>query len=150
MLAALALLFGLVLYAQAHGGYLSNESRQYQQIVWETMSGLSLWYFVQRVCWLFGVVSGAVAIVLLFFRIRAGVIFLFWCAPVLLIAAISGAPPSAFPDIERLPVVLLECVTSAMWGCVVAYVLTAQTVLFSKPTGETNPSAAAALGGSAV
>ena len=79
---------------------------------------------------------GPVAIVLLYFRVRGGLTLLLSCAPLLMVAAEAGAPPSAFPNIERLPVLLLERLTSALWGCVVTYALTAHTVLFSKSTAN--------------
>lgn len=138
MLAALVVAFGLMQFAYSHGGYLSTDARQYQQLVWDTMSGLSLWYGVEKLCWLLGITFGAVGILLLFFRIRSGVILLLFSAPLLMVAAVSGAPPPAFPDIERLPVLVLECVTSALWGCVVTYVLTADKMLFSKSPADAN------------
>lgn len=138
MLAALAVTFGLTLYAQSHRGYFSADARQYQQIVRGTMSGLSLWYLIQKICWLLGIIAGAVAIVLLFFRIRGGLFLLLSCAPLLMMAAASGAPPSAFPNIEPLPVLLLECLTSATWGCVVTYVLTERKVVFATAKANRN------------
>jgi len=114
MLAALVVAFGLMQFAYSHGGYLSTDARQYQQLVWDTMSGLSLWYGVEKLCWLLGITFGAVGILLLFFRIRSGVILLLFSAPLLMVAAVSGATPPAFPDIERLPVLVPECVTSAL------------------------------------
>ena len=138
MLAALVVAFGLMQFAYSHGGYLSTDARQYQQLVWQTMSGPSPWYLLYNVCWVLGLISGAVAIVLLFFRIRKGLILLLLCAFLLLVAAVSSAPAPAFPDIERLPVLVLECVTSALWGCVVTYVLTADKMLFSKSPADAN------------
>jgi hypothetical protein len=72
MLAALVVAFGLMQFAYSHGGYLSTDARQYQQLVWQTMSGLSLWYGVEKLCWLLGIIFGAVAILLLFFEFGAG------------------------------------------------------------------------------
>lgn len=139
MLAGLVVAFGLVLYAQRHGPYLSIEARQYQQIVWDTQSGMSLANLAEKVCWSLGTVFGVVAVALLFFRIRIGTILLLLCAPLLGVAAILGAPPLAFPDIEQTTVVLLTCLASAVWGCVMTYVVMANKMLFSKPTTDSSP-----------
>lgn len=136
MLAALVVAFGLVLCAQAHGPTLSSEARQYSQLVWETQSGLSLAYAAQKVCWLLAVALGGIGIALLFLRFRGGLVLLLLSAPMFFAAAVLDAPPPAYPDIGQTTVVLLECITSALWGSVVTCGLLADRILLPKPTPD--------------
>jgi hypothetical protein len=135
LLAGLVVVYGLTLYLQWYWPDLSDlsvESRQYQQMVWATMSGLSLSYALQKLCLLLGNVVGALGIALLFFRVRSGLPMLLVSGPLLGAAALLGSPPAAFPDIEPITVTVFWCVSSAIWGCAVTYALVGKEILFSK------------------
>jgi hypothetical protein len=136
MLAALVVAYGLILYLQWHPPKLSREAGQYQADVEMTMSGPSINYALQKLCWLLGNVVGALGIALMYIRIRSGLFMLLACPPLVIAAAVLGAPPAAYPGIEQTTVTVLWCATSAIWGCVVTYALLGDRTLFPKPAED--------------
>jgi len=137
MLAGLVVAYGFTQYVQWwYAPFLSLETRQYQQIASEVMSGLSLGFGLQKLCWLLGNFVGALGIALMFFRIRIGVSMLLASPSLLIAATIFGAPEPAFPDIELTIAKLLWCMTAAIWGSVVTYALVEGRILFSKQTRD--------------
>ena len=132
MLTALVVAYGLTLYVQWHSPDVSREAEQYQQLVSMTMSGLSINYALQKLCWLLGNIVGALGIALMYMRTRGGLAMLLACPPLVIAAAVLGAPPAAYPGIAQTTATVLWCATSAIWGCVVTYALIGDRTLFSR------------------
>jgi hypothetical protein len=115
-LVALALVYILTVHRELVPGELSREATEYEQIAWQVSDGFSLYYGLQKIVLLIGNIAAALGIALGLFRHRFARIPLLVSAPLLLIAALSGAPEAAFPQIEDRLTLVLWCVTSAMWG----------------------------------
>ena len=96
------------------------------------MSGLDLSYALQKLCSLLGNTIGLLGIVLLSLRVRHGLFMVIGSPPLLIAAATLGASPTAYPDLERLPLIMLWCVNSALWGGVIAYAAMGYKILFRR------------------
>lgn len=117
-------------YVQRHPPKLSDEATQYQQVVWQTMSGIDIRFVLQKVCWALGIAAEISGAALMWFRRVLG-LSLFIASPVLLVSAtLLGAAPSAYPDVQNAGAFLAWCVTSALWGGVVAYASVRRDTLF--------------------
>jgi hypothetical protein len=130
ILSALVLAYGLTLILWFYGPERSTPAEQYEQIVDQTMSGLSLWYGLQKLVLIVANGLGAFGIAALFVLARRGLWLVVFSGPLLALAAILGAPPVAFPRTQSISTFLLWCVTSATWACVCTYGLVRRQELF--------------------
>jgi hypothetical protein len=140
MLTGLVIVYASAVYLEWHPPRLSAEATQYRQLVWLSMSGFSLNYLLQRLCLIVGNSAGALGVALMLVRNRRGLPLLLLCPPLLGVAALSGAAPAAYPDLEGTTTMLLWCGSSAIWGCVVVYALLRRDLLFlgPQPTKQSN------------
>ena len=126
-------------YSQWVLAHLSSEATQYRQLVSDTMSGFSITFALQKVCWVLGNGLGIVGILLLIFRSGYGLPALLLSAPVLSLAALLGSPPPAYPDVQSTPILLLWCLSSATWGGVVVFGFLRRDILFVRRRTEGEP-----------
>jgi hypothetical protein len=134
LLVALLITYSSALCVEWNPQRLSTEAAQYQQLVHLSMSGFSLKFMLQKTFWLIGNVFGVFGLILMFIRSKRGTLPLLLCPLLLTIAALLGAAPAAYPNIEGETAMLLWCATSAIWGCVVVYALLLGNQLSSKNT----------------
>lgn len=132
----LVLVYAFTLHLEWMPVALSSEANQYQQIVFTTMSGFSLDFALQKVCWLLGNSLGILGAILLFFRSGYGLPAVLLSAPLLGLAAVFGAPPAAYPGIEGTSQFLFWCLSSAVWAGVTVYAFAERRVLFAKQRAE--------------
>lgn len=130
MLLCLIAVYAMTTYLELHPHGLSAEAMQYRQLVIEIGSGLSLYYALQKVFWALGSVVGLSGAVLLFVRRRSGLLPLALAGPLMCVAALLGAAPSAYPDVEATATIVLWCVSSALWAGAVIYALALRGALF--------------------
>jgi hypothetical protein len=132
MLALLVLLYASAMYCAWRPLRLSVEATQYRQLVWQTGSGFSLRYALQKVSFIVGSAMGLMSVILLFLRIRGGLILLVLCAPILAVATLLGAAPAAYPDVEPATTTLLWCAAAALWGATTVYAMLRRRELFER------------------
>jgi hypothetical protein len=132
MLAILVIAYMSTLYLEWHPPKLSVEATQYHQLVELTMTGFSVNFVLQKLCWLVGNSLGALGVALMFFRSRRGLPLLFLCPLLLGAAALLGTASPAYPDIESTTTMLLWCMSSAIWGCVITCALLRGEALFPR------------------
>jgi hypothetical protein len=126
----LVVAYSFAAYIEFHPSSLSNEAQQYQRVVWDTISGFSIGFALQKMCWILGNGVGVLGVTLLFSRIFYGLPCLIASAPLLVIATLLGESPAAYPPLESTTATLLWCLTSAVWGATVAYVFVRRDLLF--------------------
>ena len=131
MLVALLVAYVSTLYVEWGPHKLSTEATQYQQLVYLSMSGFSLTFMLQKLCWIIGNGFGVFGLILMFSRSQRGTPLLFLSPLLLGAAALLGAAPAAYPDIEGATAKLLWCATSAIWGFTVGYALLLRDQLFA-------------------
>ncbi len=131
LLLGLAVTFASALYREFYLSGLSVEATQYRELVEQTMSGPDLVFGLQKILGLVGIVLGTLGIVLMFFRRRPGLPFLFWCALLLVAAALFGATPVAYPNVESTITIVLWWASGAIWGCTVVYASLRRDALFA-------------------
>lgn len=130
MLVFLVLVYAAALYCEWRPMNLSVEATQYRQLVWQASSGFSLSYALQKGGLIIGSAMGVLGVSLLFLRIRRGLILLILAAPILVVAALLGAAPAAYPDVEPATTTILWCTAAALWGSAVVYALVQRRELF--------------------
>jgi len=133
MLVSLVLVCASALYFEWRPMELSVEATQYRELVWQSDSGFSLAAALQKIGLIVGSAIGLLGVGLLFVPIQRGLPLLILCAPVLVLAALLGSAPAAYPDVERASTLLMWCGASALWGAVVVYTLLQRRVLFERP-----------------
>jgi hypothetical protein len=138
MLTGLAVFHCLALYFEWHLPALSSEAKQYQELVWRSGSGFSLFYALQKLCWFLGTVVGVLGAACMLLRRKIGLILFAVCLPILYAATLFGAPPSAYPNIVTTAEFLFWCASSALWGCIFVYALLQRRALFGGG-GVANP-----------
>jgi hypothetical protein len=131
LLLGLATTFSSALYREFNPSRLSLEATQYRENVAEIMSGPNLLYGLQKIFGLVGLTLGILALVLMFFRMRLGLSLLLWCPLLLVAAALFGAAPSTYPNVESTIAIVLWWATGAIWGCTVVYASLRRDALFS-------------------
>ena len=132
MLMALVLAYAFALYFEWRPLGLSVEAMDYRQVVWQSASGFSIGYAIQRIGLVIGTGLGLLGAILLFIPMRHGLSLLIFSAPVLVGAMLAGATPSAYPDVEAATTMLLWCIASALWGSVVVHVALQRRQLFQR------------------
>jgi hypothetical protein len=121
LLVGLILGYAAALYFEWHLPALSAEAVRYRNLVIETNGGFSIGFGIQKLLWLAGTVLGLIGALFLFVGKPSGKYPLFIAGPIVMLALVIAAVPSAYPNIEPTRSLLLWCVVSAFWGGAVAF-----------------------------